>query len=280
MSTTWNMLPPGIAITADDIKTRLSMLGYRVGHDSSLEDRDVRFAVRSFQARHDLRMTETLDDITVGRLFTPRCGLPDAIRDPESAACKWPMLDVTASHKLAPLNPLATEREHAIYLQALAAWNAVCGIRLKFVDQFPKTNIYTEVAPTGAGVLAWSYLPCGASQSTSLRQWFNPSTNWSESLLLNTLIHELGHAIGLDHGPTGSIMQPYADGRITKPQAWDIDQVVSRYGRPAPQPPKDEPPVNNPPTTPNPDDPVGTIRIDVPGLYRLVRVAGDGWDMG
>lgn len=171
-------------------------------------------------------------------MLRPRCGLPDFARSPEEAAMsKWRMLDVTTSHRLSGLNPLSAEREHQLWLAADAAWNAVCGIRLKHIDDMNTANIYANPGATGAGVLAWSYLPNNSGPEDQMQQLYNRATNWSERLLLQVMIHEKGHAIGLDHGPAGSLMQPTAGGDITAPQAWDIAQAQLRYGKPGPLPP-------------------------------------------
>ena len=171
-------------------------------------------------------------------MLRPRCGLPDFVRDPQEASqSKWRMLDVTTSHRLSGLNPLSDEREHQLWLAADAAWSAVCGLRLKFIDDMNAANIYANPGSTGAGVLAYSYLPNNSGPDDQMQQVYNRATNWSERLLLQVMIHEKGHAIGLDHGPAGSLMQPTASGDIIEPQRWDIEQAQSRYGQPGPTPP-------------------------------------------
>lgn len=184
------------------------------------------------------------DEDPAEHMLRPRCGLPDFVRDPlEASQCKWPMLDVTTSHMISGLNPLSAEQEHAAWLESIQAWNAVCGLRMTFTENYNSANIYASPGSTGPGVLAYSYLPCNASKEDRMQQVYNRSTNWSYRLLVNVIIHEIGHAIGLDHGPKGSIMQPTAGGDILRPQSWDIAQVVSRYGEPKPTDPTPPPPV-------------------------------------
>ena len=231
--------------------------------------------MEEFRSFHGLPAGDQVDDDLVANLFIPRCGLPDLVRPESAGDCKWPMLDVTTSHKISGLNPLAAEVEHRLWLQALANWNNVCGLSLTFTDRFDGANIYAQVGSTGSGVLAYSYLPCGANRNTRLQQVYNRATNWSEKLLLQVITHEIGHAIGLDHGPQGALMQPTANGAITAPQSWDIGQVQSRYGKPSPQPPTPEP---------HPVPPTGAI-LNIgsdlaAGAYRLVPVnQPEAWDM-
>lgn len=171
-------------------------------------------------------------------MLRPRCGLPDFVRDPQEAAMsKWRIKDVTTSNRLSGLSPLSAEREQAAWLEAIAAWNAVCGIQMTFIDDMSKANIYANPGSTGPGVLAYSYLPNNSGPEDQMQQVYNRSTNWSYALLLNVIIHEIGHAIGLDHGPHGSIMQPTAAGDILLPMAWDIEQARIRYGSPDPKSP-------------------------------------------
>lgn len=207
-----------------------------------------------------------VDGGDVGKeMLRPRCGLPDFSRDPqESRLQKWRIFDVTTSHRLSGLDPLSADREHAIWLNAIEAWNAVCGIKLTFIEDMARANIYAAPESTGPGVLGYSFMPHDSGPNDRIRQAFNSSTNWSERLLLNVGIHEHGHALGLDHGPAGSVMQPTASGSILSPQTWDIAQVVSRYGQPAPRQPQP------------PADFALTIRSRLaPGGYRLQPNATD-----
>ncbi len=222
-------------------------------------------------------------DDFVEHTLRPRCGMPDFVRDPQEASqSKWRMLDVTTSNRLSGLNPLSAEREQAAWLEAIAAWNAVCGLRLTYIDDMNRANIYANPGSTGPGVLAYSYLPNNSGPDDQMQQVYNRSTNWSYALLVNVMIHEIGHAIGLDHGPRGSIMQPTAAGDILRPATWDIEQVVSRYGQPIPKP--DSPPSGFVMTLksrisageyqlePNPTDyDLDVIAAIPPGKYRAIN---------
>lgn len=229
----------------DQLKTLFS-LGYFQGREWDevrqfmLGDSLPQNAIEQYRDFHGIQG----DEDPAEHMLRPRCGLPDFVRDPlEASQCKWPMLDVTTCPRISGLNPLSEEQERAAWLESIQAWNAVCGIRMALTDNYGAANIYADPGSTGPGVLAYSYLPCNVSQTDRLQQVYNRSTNWSYRLLVNVIIHEIGHAIGLDHGPRGSIMQPTAGGDILRPQAWDIEQVVLRYGLPNPSDPIPPPPV-------------------------------------
>lgn len=264
----------------EDILRKFFALGYFQGEEWDkvrryvLGDARVQEAVEQYRDKHELPPGNAVDEALITDLMMPRCGVPDFARPAEAGVCKWPMLDVTASHRIEGLNPLAAEIERAVWLEALAAWNAVCGLRLTFIEDMSRANIYANVGSTDPGVLAYSYLPCGATPSTRLAQVYNRATNWTRNLLLNVAIHEIGHAIGLDHGPRGCIMQPTANGSITRPQQWDIDQVVSRYGKPT-----EPPPQPNPPSPPAPTGQRIVLGSDIKAGHYILVPASPDWDM-
>lgn len=170
-----------------------------------------------------------------------RCSMPDFA---SNSSCKWPMLDVTYSQKLS-LPGLNAAQIVAAYQAACESWNRICGIRLQLTPHFDAANIYAQSGKIDgrSGTLAWSYLPCGSTRSSRMQQLYDDGEAWSFDWLVEVAAHEVGHAIGLSHGPKGSLMYAYsAGGRLNGPQAWDIEEARARYGlpdnpTPAPQPP-------------------------------------------
>lgn len=275
--------PEQLELTKDEKLRQFWRLGYFQGKEWDeiktfvLGDKVVKDAVEKYRDFHGLPPGDTMDDDLLDDLSKPRCGVPDFVRS-EAGMCRWSFPDVTFAHRLESLKPLSSEIERQLCEQALYAWNTVCGIRLSLIDSMNSANIYAQVGSTGSGVLAWSYLPCGTTtKQTRLQQVYNKSTTWNYNLLLNVLIHEIGHALGLDHGPAGSVMQPTASGSVIRPQKWDIDQSVARYGKPQPVP-------QPPPTPPTPGQPLIIVpNTLIAGRYTLVPVADGGaadpWNM-
>lgn len=164
-----------------------------------------------------------------------RCALPDFAA---GASCRWPMKDVTYSQRLV-LPGLTSDQILAGYQQACNAWNRVCGIRLAITANHDRANIYANSGKIDgqSGTLAWSYLPCGANQYSRMEQKYDSSERWTYDWLVEVACHELGHAIGLSHGPKGALMYAYSGGgRIMAPQQWDIEEARARYGLPEPGP--------------------------------------------
>lgn len=209
-------------------------------------------AVEAYQAFNGLVADGVVGPQTTAKMVSPaRCGLPDMMG---MGDCKWPMKRVSF---LSRLN-LGLRDAGAVMQQAAEQWNAVCGIELVRVTTESDANIVADdYGNTGdqfgraGGVLADSHLPCGATARTRLQQRYDTGERWTDEMLLAVACHELGHAIGLPHLSAGSLLQPYYDPRITKPQKNDIEEVVRRYGPPSPRP------------SPSPLPPSGAPEVEV-----------------
>jgi hypothetical protein len=257
-----------ISDLSDAAIARLYHLGYIDNGIELQEVLDIRSlpelqdAIAHFQQANNIVETGTVDSETLTALTIARCMTPDRA----GSVCAWPAnmpktpegnLLIKTTHRIENLNPLAAELERKAWLQALANWSQVCGIELVLHTSFADSNIHAEVSVLDAGTLAYSYLPCNAKPTTKLEQRYNRAVNWNYNLLVQVITHEIGHAIGLDHGPRGALMQPTANGDILTPQAWDITEVVKRYG-----PRKGSVPKPNPTPTPEGGKVVGKLVLD------------------
>lgn len=171
-----------------------------------------------------------------------RCALGDFA---SAGTCKWPMLDVTYSPRIV-LPGLSAAQILQAFQTAAQSWNAVCGIRLALTQNYDAANIYSHDGKIDgkSGTLAYSYLPCGSSKASRMEQVYDSAEAWSYNWLVEVAAHEIGHAIGLSHGPQGSLMYAYsAGGRLAGPQTWDINEARNRYGAPTAPPPPTDPPL-------------------------------------
>jgi hypothetical protein len=121
---------------------------------------------------------------------------------------------------------------------AWQAWTSVCGMRVYFAPSYESADVSFNFADLGASLMASSDMPPPDNTRTRLHVRLNSRLQWAwcNGMLgldpLRTLTHELGHVLGLVHGPKGSLMyHEYQEG-IVVPQVWDIREVVERYGRP------------------------------------------------
>jgi hypothetical protein len=179
------------------------------------------------------------------------CNLSESELAGVSGDCRWPMPDVAIFQAL-NLPNVANADAQRVWSQCAELWNAVCHLNLHLASDPSQANIYSQSGRIDGpmGVLGQSYLPCGnVGPQTQLAQLFDNNENWNLDFLLRVALHEIGHALGLPHAPRGSgaVMEPFLTA-FTKPQAWDIAQMQTRYPGG---------PITLPTPAPGPDDPAG-----------------------
>lgn len=195
-------------------------------------------AVKQFQKFNNLAVTGHVDELTAHRLTRRRCGLPDfGLTAPSGRPCKWPMPDITYYHDI-KLPGLSDEQICLAYDTAFNQWAEVCNIEPTRVERKEIANIYARSGrgkknnlDSRGGTLAWSELPCDVAKNIQLDQMYDEAEDWSFSMAVAVMCHELGHALGLGHLNFGALMAPYYDPNVTKPQDEDIDEIQKLYGR-------------------------------------------------
>lgn len=241
-------------------------------------------AIKRFQEFYDLAVDEDPGPQTQRAMMKPRCGCPDIIPPGAEGAgrCRWPiekMNGVSYSCQFDELN-ISTAEATKIFQDAANEWNKVCGINLKFVNQYGSANINAETAriDSRGGTLAWSYLPCANSPNQKLQQRYDTREVWNYKFLLGVAVHEMGHALGWHHADTrASVMWPSYQQGIHVPQKFDIARAVDYYGEPKQQP-KPEPPIPGP-VDPNAPSASGVINFMIDGKtypMKLVSVTDKG----
>lgn len=194
--------------------------------------------VKTYQKFNGLEATGHVDELTAHRLSRRRCGLPDfGIKAASGRDCKWPMTDITYYHEIS-LPGLSDEQVRLAYDTAFNQWAEICAIEPKRVERKEIANIYARSGrgkkynlDSRGGTLAWSELPCDVAKNVQLDQMYDEAEDWSFSMAVAVMCHELGHALGLGHLNFGALMAPYYDPNVTKPQSEDIEEICRLYGK-------------------------------------------------
>jgi hypothetical protein len=200
---------------------------------------------------------------------TPRCGCPDVLAAGQGL-CQWGHAPVTVAQSIS-LTQYAANIVADCWATALETWEAACGISFQYAARNTTANITARSgAIDGPGrTLAWSHLPCGTNETSALSQLYDAGETWpSRAYLTAVMIHELGHAIGLDHSQdTRDIMYPSMRPNVMALGPGDIAQGQRRYGQPRQQPTPTPQPIPTPDPTVNPILTVGGRRFEIEGRW-------------
>lgn len=174
------------------------------------------------------------------------CKHPDTMQA-QSSRCKWPDGNITwCITSPLPNFPGGMQAQVEATGEALAEWAKVCGIKPQYTPGNPQARIQIGYRAIDGqyGVLAESELPCG--RPSICHQWYDTGDSWAVftgSRRGNALdyrrvaMHELGHALGMNHIGAGNLLAPTYSDSVWVPQAGDIAEMKARYGEPVPQDP-------------------------------------------
>lgn len=163
---------------------------------------------------------------------------------------KWPHKRLSWQ-VVSDLPGIARDSFRGAVAEACDRWSAVCGLSFYEGSGSDANLLVTTQREGPGGVLADCQLPYpGIDSRASLKLRVDEADAWALADnppanrvgLVHVLTHELGHGIGIGHGPQGCLMQPTYSARMSRPQSWDIVESRLRYGQLAAQPSGDTPP--------------------------------------
>lgn len=205
---------------------------------------------------------------------------------------------VTVSYRFSNLpdasDTLTADQVRQIVQLTCDCWSSVCGIRFEVIEDYDRADIYLSDPRLDGqhGTLADMMLPGPGAVGPPVRcrGRFDRGEDWAVHLpgqsippraidLLDVMIHEVGHGIGMDHEPGNgqerlNPMYSHFPHMLSHGRHWvgpkDTATVQRVYGKPATPTPRPEP---DPEPEPDPDRPaIGTYRVQGVVSGSTVRV--------
>ncbi|XP_033108515.1 matrix metalloproteinase-16-like [Anneissia japonica] len=229
-------------------------------------DEEMRNGLMSFQRFNGMNDTGSMDNATMHKMHTPRCGVKDILYTPSSvrarryafAGSRWPSTSLT--YRYINYSPDLTEAQTRQAIEAaFKVWSDVTPLIFTEEKGSSVPDIYILFQPGEhgdgnafdgpSGTLAHAYFPApgiGGDAHFDESEFF--TINGERGIdLFQVAAHEFGHSMGLAHSSDpNALMAPFYAGYIANfvlPQD-DINGIQALYGPNRDIPAPTAPPVN------------------------------------
>jgi hypothetical protein len=167
--------------------------------------------------------------------------------------CRWKENRIFYRNEVRRLNGISDQIIRDSFRRACQLWMNVANLEL-IETEGENWNFHAinHKFDGNNGVLADSAIPCNLPQSVKLNQRYDESDIWTELKYYLTVVHEVGHMLGIPHiTKPGNIMNPSLQMHLNGLGPDDTAEITKRYGRrsgpvPGPTPPPIVPPGNFP----------------------------------
>lgn len=232
---------------------RFGYLGEAQPSSDDLFDEQTESGVRAYQRQHNLEITGTLTPQTVSLMSRPRCGVKEKniVHNTTGADKlfgqslfkfldgnpKWP--PEKSSLTFAFKNE--TEDLVTAVKDSLSKWQAASHFKFQMIDDFEKADLKISFEENDHGDGTPFDGAYAHADPPTFGGTLHLSYDWNWSLttdpkfvnLYSVTLHELGHALGLDHSKVeDAIMWPYLDlGTLKKLTDDDIQGIKALYNQ-------------------------------------------------
>ncbi len=253
------VIKAGVGISPADVPGLVARLGY-----GSTQEYQEFF-------EFDLVADGIAGDKTAAHLASRFCSCVDNVgRDPEKASWPRSCMEKSVSYWFDQISGVSAAEVATAWKMVKGKFNRMSGAQIRAIVSGDQSGeIWATDGPLNGSTLAWSFLPNGDCADRIEQRYDTSNRNWNLEMLAKVILHEIGHAYGLEHSNReDDIMYPSLSNRPwgDYPSANDVDRMQRFYG---------EPPVDpDPDPDPDPDDPTGkSITPQVRAFAGTVRDA-------